>query len=87
MRLFLLGSFQEWALGEAHGGQGNRISSYMFEWHSSMEVWESRPVFSGWQQFQGDYFYMQAVAYNRFLFVWSLKRSIAPTLKLNILIS
>jgi hypothetical protein len=86
-RLFLIGSFKEWGNGRAGEKLGNRISSFMFEWHSSTSVWEASPVFDGWQQFQGDNFYMQAVAYNRFLFVWSLRPMVDSTLKLNILIS
>ena len=86
-RLFLLGSFQEWAADKA--GQkrlGNRISSFIFEWQWGHKVWEVQPVFEGWQQFQGDSFYMQAIAFNRFLFVWSLRSEIDAALKLNILV-
>ncbi len=86
-RLFLIGSFMEWADGTAGGRLGNRVSSFMFEWYAVTGVWEARPVSNGWQQFQGQNFYMQAVAYNGFIFVWSLRRNIDSTLKLNILVS
>lgn len=85
-RLFLIGSFLEWAAG-VPGSPGNRISSFLFEWHGLNEVWEERPVFNGWQQFRGENYYMQAVTFNGFLFVWSLQPSISQTLKLNILVS
>ena len=91
-RVFLMGSFREWAEGMTEGKRssttrkGNRVSSFMFEWHSPKGQWEARPVLSGWQQFRGENFYMQAVAFNQFLFIWSLQASIDWTLKLNILI-
>lgn len=85
-RLLLLGSFQEWATGQTKGGVGNRISSFIFEWLPGNKLWEVRPIFEGWQQFRGDNFYMQAVAFNNFLFVWSFMKEIKPTLKLNILV-
>jgi len=85
-RLFLIGSFLEWAAG-GPGPRGNRISSSLLEWHGLNLVWEERPVFNGWQQFRGENFYMQAVSFNGFLFVWSLQPRISQTLKLNILVS
>ena len=85
-RLFLLGSFLEWAAG-VPGTRGNRVFSSQFEWHGLNLVWEETPVFNGWQQFRGENFYMQAVTFNGFLFVWSLQPGISHTLKLNILVS
>jgi hypothetical protein len=91
-RLFLVGSFR--SVTKNQGGTpaglrpslGNIISSYMFEWQPGHKVWEARPVSNGWQQFRGNTFYMQAVPFNRFIFVWSLHRNIESTLKLNVLI-
>ena len=85
-RLFLTGSFLEWATG-APPSRGNRVSSFLFEWHGLNLVWEERPVFNGWQQFRGENFYMQAISFNGFLFVWSLQPRINQALKLNILVS
>jgi hypothetical protein len=76
-KLSLLGSFKE----------GNRISSFLFEWHPGTGYWESYPVLDGWQQFQGENFYMQAVGFNRFLFCWSLQTDPGFTGKLNVLVS
>jgi hypothetical protein len=90
-RLLLIGSFLEWAPGRQpqdgqQGKSGNRVSSFLFEWQSLKLLWEANPAFKGWQQFRGDNFYMQAVAFNGFLFVWSLQPKIESTLKLNILV-
>jgi hypothetical protein len=86
-RLLLLGSFQEWATDDTGKKLlGNRISSFIFEWQWGHQYWELRPVFEGWQQFHGDNFYMQALVFNRFLFVWSLPPEIVTPLKLNILV-
>ena len=85
-RLFLTGSFLEWATGTPPS-RGNRVSSFLFEWHGLNLVWEERPVFNGWQQFRGENFYMQAISFNGFLFVWSLQPRISQALKLNILVS
>ncbi|CAB1078652.1 hypothetical protein D1AOALGA4SA_6388 [Olavius algarvensis Delta 1 endosymbiont] len=81
-RLFLGGTFLDAANG------GNRIASFIFEWQWRTMKWETRPIGDGWEQFGGNAFYMQAIAFNRFLFVWSLNTAIkasAPP-KLNILI-
>jgi len=86
-RLFLLGSFKELAIKEKDPNQGNRIFSFLFEWHSGTGLWEGRPVFDGWEQFQGQNFYMQAVVFNRFLFCWSLRNDPKFIGKLNILVS
>jgi hypothetical protein len=85
-RLLLMGSFLQWA-GAAAGNPGNRVSSSIFEWHTVKEVWEERPVVNGWQQFHGDNFYMQAITFNGFLFVWSLQPDVHQILKFNVLIS
>lgn len=85
-RLFLIGSFKEWAAQGAGAKLGNRVSSYLFEWHGGTGLWEARPVFDGWQQFEGQNFYMQAVVYNRFLFCWSLQNDPTFAGKLNILV-
>ena len=85
-RLFLIGSFREWAAG-SKTIQGNRVSSFIFEWHRLKQVWEERPVFNGWQQFAGENYYMQAITFNRFLFLWSLRPGVDQKLKLNILVS
>ena len=85
-RLFMLGSFKETRL-ESGKDVGNRIFSFVFEWHRGTSYWEANPVFNGWQQFQGQNFYMQAVVFNSFLFCWSLPDD--PKFKgtLNILVS
>jgi hypothetical protein len=82
-RLFLGGTFRD------HGEQSNRSSSFIFEWQWRNEVWETRPMIDGWERFEGSRFYMQGIAFNRFLFVWSLHTAIDSALppKLNILIS
>ena len=72
--------------GDEGKALGNCISSFIFEWQWGDQVWLAQPVFEGWQQFQGDNFHMQALAFNRFLFVWSLKRRTKSRLKLNILV-
>jgi hypothetical protein len=86
-RLFLMGSFKELAIKEKNPNQGNRIFSFLFEWHPGTGLWEGRPVFDGWEQFQGQNFYMQAVVFNRFLFCWSLRNDPEFVGKLNILVS
>jgi hypothetical protein len=78
-KLSLMGSFKE--------KEGNRISSFLFEWHPGTGYWESYPVLDGWQQFQGENFYMQAVSFNRFLFCWSLRTAERFKGKLNVLVS
>jgi len=84
-RLFLGGTFLE----PAAAAKPNRTSSFIFEWQWSTEFWEARPVIDGWERFQGSRFYMQAIAFNSFLFVWSLHPDIDATSlpRLNILIS
>ena len=82
-----MGSFRELAMNGNNKDQGNRISSFLFEWHPGTCLWESRPVFDGWQQFQGQNFYMQAVFFNRFLFCWSLLNEPTFMGRLNILVS
>jgi hypothetical protein len=78
-RLMLLGSFAEWkpdkspsfvALDAAK--QGNRISSFHFEWQEKKWIWESKPVVDGWQQFGGENFSMQTLAFNRFIYIYTL---------------
>jgi hypothetical protein len=64
---------------------GNRISSFMFEWHPDHEKWETTPVIRTWEQFGGDSYYMQSVAFNRFIYVWSLNADI-PAKRLNVFI-
>ena len=88
-RLILMGSFQEWNdKRDSNVPLGNRIFSFLFEWHPGTALWEARPVFDGWQQFAGQNFYMQAVVYNRFLFCWSLPNDKNFTGgRLNILVS
>ncbi|MBK7954125.1 MAG: hypothetical protein IPK02_09290 [Candidatus Accumulibacter sp.] len=86
-RLLLMGSFKELAIKGNDKDQGNRIFSFLFEWHPGTGLWEGRPVFDGWQQFQGQNFYMQAVVFNRFLFCWSLRNRPESIGKLNILVS
>jgi hypothetical protein len=86
-RLLLIGSFRELAMAGDDKDQGNRIFSFLFEWHPGTGLWEGRPVFDGWQQFQGQNFYMQAVVFNRFLFCWSLPNDPNFIGRLNILVS
>jgi hypothetical protein len=86
-RLFLMGSFKEVTGTEKGRDQGNRIFSFLFEWHPGTGLWEGHPVFDGWQQFQGQNFYLQAVVFNRFLFCWSLLNDPKFIGKLNILVS
>ena len=80
-RLFLGGTFLE----DEHS---NRIRSLIFELKRRTNVWQQSPVIDGWEQFEGGFFYMQAVAFNGFLFVWSLLSNISKSAppKLNILI-
>jgi hypothetical protein len=99
-RLMLLGSFLEWKPGHSPGfvpaldqaKVGNRISSFHFEYQEKKDVWESKPVGDGWQQFEGENFAMQTLALNGFIYVYTFDASaIYPTegtelvdLKLNI---
>jgi len=85
-RFFLIGSYREFAVGAANRKLGNRISSFLFERHEGVKFWEVNPVSNGWEQFYGNFFYMQAIAYNSFLFTWSLRSNNDSTLKLNILV-
>ncbi len=87
-RLFLMGSFRETKLDGAKldGVNGNRISSFLFEWHGGTSSWEVHPVFDGWQQYRGQTFYLQAIAFNHFLFCWSLQDDPRFKGKLNILV-
>jgi hypothetical protein len=76
-RLILLGSFNEWQPNKTPNDEsepmvGNRSSSFLFEWRERSRTWESNPVSDGWQQFQGENFSMQALAFNRFLYIYSL---------------
>jgi hypothetical protein len=86
-RLLLIGSFREVATNGNGKDQGNRIFSFLFEWHSGTGLWEGRPVIDGWQQFQGQNYYLQAVVFNRFLFCWSLQNDPKFIGRLNILVS
>jgi hypothetical protein len=83
-RVFLAGTFLE----PATSGKRNRHSSFIFEWHDANKVWQARSVGDGWQQFGGAAFYMQAIAFNTFIFIWSLHHELDPAAppKLNILI-
>jgi len=99
-RLILLGSFLEWKPGKSPSSVpsidqakvGNRISSFHFEWQEKKEIWESKPVGDGWQQFEGENFAMQTLALNGFIYVYTFDATaIYPTegselvdLKLNI---
>lgn len=78
-RLFLMGSFQQ--------QDSNRVSSHMFEWHSEKQTWQEQPVLVGWQQFQGELFYMQAISHKSYLLVYSIHPLIEHSKppKLNIL--
>ena len=73
-RLMLLGSFLEWTSDTLQEQQvaGNRISSFQFDWRAKTDTWESRPVSDGWQQFEGQNFSMQAIAFNGFIYVYTL---------------
>jgi hypothetical protein len=84
-RLFLAGTFLDPA---GPGETSNRSSSAIYEWQWRNQIWEARPVPDGWERFEGSPFYMQAIAYNSFLFVWSLHTAITASRlpKLNILI-
>jgi hypothetical protein len=86
-RLLLMGSFKELAIKAGTPSPGNRVFSFLFEWHPSTALWEGRPVFDGWEQFQGQNFYMQAVVFNRFIFCWSLRNDPDFMGRLNILVS
>jgi hypothetical protein len=86
-RLLLMGSFKELAIKAGSPSPGNRVFSFLFEWHPSTGLWEGRPVFDGWEQFQGQNFYMQAVVFNRFMFCWSLRNDPDFMGRLNILVS
>jgi hypothetical protein len=79
--LFLLGSFVQ-------SDNGNRIVSLSLESKRLSKVWQQNPVIDGWEQFEGGFYYMQAVAFNGFIFVWSLISGVdeLPPPKLNILI-
>jgi hypothetical protein len=84
-RLFLGGTFLDPA---GPGETSNRSSSVIYEWQWRNQIWEARPVQDGWERFEGSPFYMQAIAFNSFLFVWSLHTAITASRlpKLNILI-
>src|SRR4029078_9288964 len=92
-RLILMGSFLEPAIEKSSNdpsknlNAGNRVFSFLFEWNPGTSLWEARPVFDGWQQFQGQNFYMQAVVFNRFLFCWSLQNDAEFRGKLKLLVS
>ena len=65
-----------------------KVTPNVHQWAKEKKlVWEERPVVNGWQQFHGDNFYMQAITFNGFLFVWSLQPDIHQRLKFNVLIS
>jgi len=95
-RLFLMGSFRHVAPNNSKPFDpdnpfarklGNRISSYVFEWHPGQGVWETSPVSEAWEQFQGNTYCMHSVSFNRFFFVWSLyPGDEGRRFKLNILI-
>ncbi len=72
-RVFLAGTFLEPA-APAPGSKAKRNlhSSFLFEWHGRNRKWERRSVGDGWQQFEGDPFYMQAVCFGGFIYVWSV---------------
>jgi hypothetical protein len=78
-RLMLLGSFAEWKPDKSPSfvpldaaKLGNRISSFHFEWQEKRSIWESKPVGDGWQQFGGENFSMQTLAFNRFIYIYTL---------------
>ena len=82
-RLFLIGSFKEQLVTIKK--PGNRVSSFMFEWYEDHAIWQATPVIRTWEQFGGCNYHMQSVAFNRFIYVWSLHSTISPR-QLNILI-
>ncbi len=78
-RLMLLGSFAEWKPDKSpswvapdKAELGNRISSFHFEWLERTGRWESKPVVDGWQQFEGENFSMQTLAFNGFIYIYTL---------------
>ena len=78
-RLMLLGSFAEWkpdkspsCVAPDKAEVGNRISSFHFEWQEKTWKWESKPVGDGWQQFEGENFSMQTLAFNGFIYIYTL---------------
>jgi hypothetical protein len=69
--------------------------SRILRWQGRNRIWEAEEVGAGWERFEGSDFIMQAVAFNGFLFVWSLhpsltnppaRRVFAPP-RLNVLVS
>jgi hypothetical protein len=78
-RLMLLGSFAEWKPDKSPSWAspqdaqvGNRISSFQFEWQEKTWKWESKPVGDAWQQFEGENFSMQTLAFNGFIYIYTL---------------
>jgi hypothetical protein len=55
----------------------------MFELHPNLKTWETVPVIGAWEQFGGLCYYMQSVAFNRSIHVWSLHADTAAT-RLNV---
>ena len=79
-RLMLLGSFLEWKPSQSpsfvasldQAKVGNRVSSFHFEWQEKKWIWESKPAGDSWQQFEGENFSMQTLAFNGFIYVYTL---------------
>jgi hypothetical protein len=82
-RLYLAGTFLQ------NAPNSNVSVSRLYEWQPDNKKWEAEEVGRGWDRFEGSEFYMHAVSFNRFLFLWSMHRTPeyqrAP--RLNVLIS
>jgi hypothetical protein len=65
--------------------------SRILKWQERNKIWEAEEVGAGWERFEASEFLLQAVAFNNFLFVWTLHPSIddkpfSPP-RLNVLVS
>jgi hypothetical protein len=74
--LYLIGSFAESRI----------ISSFMFKLNAEQEKWERYPVSWPWEQYWGLSYAMQSVAFNRFLFLFSLYQAMTPGSRLNVFV-
>ena len=83
----LAGTFRQSFL-QAGKEAGNISISRLYTWQRRNSTWEAEEVGHGWERFEGSDFYMQAIAFNRFIFLWSLHSDVSPANRprLNVLI-
>jgi hypothetical protein len=91
-QIIMLGTF----LPSANRNAKSNVSvSRILRWQENNRIWEAEEVGAGWERFEGSEFIVRAVAFNGFIFVWSLhpsltnppaRRIFAPP-RLNVLVS